>query len=132
MIFVGVASEGATETGPALRGRALPGRCGSCRLGVATGVVARVDGTRTVSSVSVIAAAGERWRMYATGRADGSLEASVCAGSAKLGPAEDGAAAPPPVERGDVKASTVATRGVLLPAASRWFSSVASSGCSLT
>ena len=101
VVFDGVALEGPTATG-VQRFRAdryLKGN-GADVVPVSTGVVARPDGTGSTTSVSVDAAAGERWRVYATRSPDGSgLETSVCSGSRKLagqsGPATATATTPP-------------------------------------
>ena len=86
MIFVGEALEGPTETGvQRFRvDRYLKGT-GPETAAVATGVVARSDGSGSTTSVSVNVNAGERWRIYATKRAHSDvLETSQCAGSGKL------------------------------------------------
>jgi hypothetical protein len=85
VIFVAVAVEGPTATGvQRFRvSRYLKGT-GPGEVAVATGVIRRPDGSGQTTSVSVEAAAGERWRIYATKRADGRLETNQCAGSTKL------------------------------------------------
>lgn len=101
VVFDGVALQGPTATG-VQRFRAdryLKGS-GPNVVPVATGVIARPDGTGSTTSVSVDAAAGERWRVYASRSPDGSgLETSVCSGSRKLagqsGPATATATTPP-------------------------------------
>ena len=86
VIFVGVALEGPTETGiQRFRvDRYLKG-AGPETAAVATGVVARSDGTGSTTSVSVNVKAGERWQVYATKRSGSDvLETNECAGSGKL------------------------------------------------
>lgn len=86
VIFVGVALEGPTPTGvQRFRvDRYLKGT-GPETVAVATGVVARSDGTGSTTSVSVNVSAGERWQIYATKSAKTDvLETSLCAGSGKL------------------------------------------------
>jgi hypothetical protein len=87
VVFDGVALEGPTETGvQRFRVDRYVKGGGPEIVAVATGVVARPDGTGSTTSVSVAAAAGERWRLYAMRRAGGPiLETSVCAGSRRLG-----------------------------------------------
>jgi hypothetical protein len=86
VVFVGVALDGPTETGvQRFRAERYVKGSGPEVVSVATGVIARSDGTGSVTSVSVQAAAGERWRIYGTkGTSGATLETSVCAGSTKL------------------------------------------------
>jgi hypothetical protein len=96
VIFVGVALEGPTPTGiQRFRvDRYLKGT-GPEIEPVATGVVARPDGTGSITSVSVDVKAGERWQVYATKPSESDvLETSECAGSGKL--AFTGAGTPTP------------------------------------
>jgi hypothetical protein len=85
VIFDGVALEGATATGiQRFRvTRYLKGR-GPRVVRVATGNVRRVDGTGSVTSVSVIAARGQRWRIFARGSAWRVVQTNVCDGSRRL------------------------------------------------
>jgi hypothetical protein len=89
VVFIGVALEGPTESGvQRFRVDRYVKGSGADVVAVATGVIARADGTGSTTSVSVEAAADERWRIYATQRVDGvAIETSVCAGSVKLPPA---------------------------------------------
>lgn len=50
---------------------------------VATGVVRKADGSGSVTSVSVLAKRGERWRIFAIRRGT-ILETNVCLGSRRL------------------------------------------------
>jgi hypothetical protein len=85
VIFVGVALQGPTAMGvQRFRvGRYLKGT-GPGEVGVATGVIRRPDGSGETTSVSVEAAAGERWRIYGAMGANGRLETNQCAGSSRL------------------------------------------------
>jgi hypothetical protein len=85
VIFDGVVLEGPTATGiQRFRVlRYLKGR-GPKVVRVATGNIRRADGTGSVTSVSVIAARGQRWRIYARGSAWRVLQANVCDGSRRL------------------------------------------------
>ena len=87
VIFDGVALEGATATGiQRFRvTRYLKGR-GPRVVRVATGNVRRADGTGSVTSVSVIAARGQRWRIFARGSAWRVVQTNVCDGSRRLSP----------------------------------------------
>ena len=99
VIFVGVALEGPTASG-AQRFRVERYEKGAgpqVRL-VSTGVVARTDGTGSTTSVSIEAAAGERWRIFGVQGSRGALDTNVCLGSTKLAdasPAGAGAEATP-------------------------------------
>src|SRR5437867_3289554 len=98
VIFVGVALDGPTETGIQRFqvDRYLKG-AGPETAAVATGVVARPDGTGSTTSVSVDVKAGERWQVYATKRPESDvLETSECAGSGKLAFAGAGTSTPNP------------------------------------
>jgi hypothetical protein len=85
VMFDGVALEGATATGiQRFRVlRYLKGR-GPRVVRVATGNIRRADGTGSVTSVSVIAARGQRWRIYARGSAWRVLQTNICDGSRRL------------------------------------------------
>ena len=85
VIFDGIALEGPTATGiQRFRVlRYLKGR-GPRVVRVATGNIRRADGTGSVTSVSVIAARGQKWRIYARGSAWRVLQTNVCAGSRRL------------------------------------------------
>jgi hypothetical protein len=85
VIFDAVALEGPTATGiQRFRVlRYLKAR-GPRIVRVATGVVRRADGTGSVTSISILAKRGERWRIYARGSARRVLRTSVCDGSRRL------------------------------------------------
>jgi hypothetical protein len=85
VIFDGVALEGPTATGiQRFRVlRYLKGR-GPRVVRVATGNVRRADGTGSVTSVSVIAARGQKWRIFARGSAWRVVQTNVCDGSRRL------------------------------------------------
>ena len=85
VVFVGVALEGATPTGVQRFRvlRYLKGR-GPRVVRVATGNRRRADGTGSVTSVSVIAKRGQRWRIYARGSAWRVLQTNICDGSRLL------------------------------------------------
>jgi hypothetical protein len=87
VIFDAVALEGPTATGiQRFRVlRYLKGR-GPRLVRVATGVVRRPDGTGSVTSISIFAERGQRWRIYARGSARRVLRSSVCDGSRRLRP----------------------------------------------
>ena len=82
VIFDGVALEGPTPTGVQRFRvtRYLKGR-GPKVVRVSTGNIRRPDGTGSVTSVSIIVARGERWRIFAQGSARRVLRTSVCDGS---------------------------------------------------
>jgi len=82
VIFDGVALEGPTATGvQRFRvNRYLKGR-GPRIVRVATGNIRRADGSGSVTSVSIIAARGQRWRIFARGSARRVLRSTVCDGS---------------------------------------------------
>jgi hypothetical protein len=82
VIFDGVALEGPTPTGvQRFRvSRYLKGR-GPMVVRVRTGYVRRADGTGSVTSVSVVAARGQRWRIFARGSPRKILRTTVCDGS---------------------------------------------------
>ena len=82
VIFDGVALEGPTPTGVQRFRvtRYLKGR-GPGVVRVRTGYVRRADGGVLVTSVSVVAARGQRWRIFARGSARKVLQTSVCDGS---------------------------------------------------
>ena len=85
VIFDGVALEGATGTGiQRFRVlRYLKGR-GPAIVRVATGNVRRADGTGSVTSVSVIASRGQKWRIFGRGSARRVVQTNVCDGSRRL------------------------------------------------
>jgi hypothetical protein len=87
VIFDGVALEDATASGiQRFRvTRYLKGR-GPRVIRVATGNIRRADGTGSVTSVSVIAKRGEKWRIYARGSAGRVVQTNVCDGSRRLRP----------------------------------------------
>lgn len=99
VIFLGTALEGPTSTGKQrFRVEEYVKGSGPAVVAVSTGVVRNADGTGSVISVSVVASAGERWRVYASRRADDVLETSVCAGSTHIEAAAARSDAPPPRE----------------------------------
>jgi hypothetical protein len=82
VIFDGVALEGPTATGVQrfrVR-RYLKGR-GPRIVRVATGNIRRADGSGSVTSVSIVVARGQRWRIFARGSSWRVLRTSVCDGS---------------------------------------------------
>jgi hypothetical protein len=81
-IFDGLALEGPTATGVQRFQiiRYLKGR-GPRVVRVSTGHIRRADGSGSVTSVSVVAARGERWRIFARGSPRRVLRTSVCDGS---------------------------------------------------
>ena len=85
VIFDGVALEGPTATGvQRFRvSRYLKGR-GPTIVRVNTGTTRRADGSVTVTSVSIFARKGERWRIFAQGAATKVLRSSLCDGSRRL------------------------------------------------
>jgi len=85
IIFDGVALEAAIATGvQRFRvARYWKGR-GPAVLRVQTGNIRRADGTGSVTSVSIIAKRGERWRIFARGSAQKVLRSTVCDGSRPL------------------------------------------------
>lgn len=87
VIFDGVALEGPTATGiQRFRViRYLKGR-GPRIVRVATGNVRRADGTGSVTSVSIIVARGQRWRIFARGSAWRVVQTNVCDGSRRIRP----------------------------------------------
>ena len=84
VIFDGIALDGPTASGvQRFRvGRYVKGK-GPAVVRVQTGNVRRADGTGQVTSVSIIVAKGQRWRIYARGSAQRVLRTSVCDGSRK-------------------------------------------------
>jgi hypothetical protein len=86
VIFDGVALEGPTATGvQRFRvSRYLKGS-GPRIVRVATGEIRSPDGTGVVTSVSIHALRGERWRIFARGSALRTLRSSICDGSRRLG-----------------------------------------------
>jgi len=82
VIFDGVALEGPTPTGvQRFRvSRYLKGR-GPRVVRVQTGTIRRRDGTGSVTSVSVVAARGQRWRIFARGSVNRVVRTSLCDGS---------------------------------------------------
>ena len=82
VIFDGVALEGPTATGVQRFRvtRYLKGR-GPSIVRVATGTIRRADGSGSVTSVSVVAKRGQRWRIFARGSPRKVLRTSICDGS---------------------------------------------------
>jgi hypothetical protein len=91
VVFEGVALEGATASG---RRRFRVDRYvkggGGDVITVATGVRRHPDGTGVTTSVSVEAAKGERWLVFAAPDESGGLTTSVCEGSRKIAAGEAG------------------------------------------
>jgi hypothetical protein len=85
VIFDGVALDGPTATG-IQRFRVTRYRKGGGPgvVRVSTGNVRRSDGTSTVTSVSILVAQGERWRIFARGKPDRVLQTNLCDGSRRL------------------------------------------------
>lgn len=81
-IFDGVALEGPTPSGiQRFRvTRYLKGR-GPSVVRVNTGNIRRADGTGSITSVSISAKRGQRWRIYARGSSRKVLRTSLCDGS---------------------------------------------------
>ena len=87
VVFDGVVLEGPTAT-VIQRFRVLrylKGR-GPRIVRVSTGVVQRPDGTGSVTSVSIVAKRGERWRIYGRGSASRVVKSTICDGSRRLRP----------------------------------------------
>jgi hypothetical protein len=84
VIFDGVALQGPTATGiQRFRvTRYLKGN-GPQFVRVNTGNIRRADGTRSVTSVSIVVKRGERWRIFAQGKPARVLRTTVCDGSRK-------------------------------------------------
>jgi hypothetical protein len=82
VIFDGVALQGPTATGVQRFRvtRYLKGG-GPQTVRVSTGYVRRADGSGRLTSVSVVAARGQRWRIFARGSARNVLRTSICEGS---------------------------------------------------
>jgi hypothetical protein len=82
VIFDGVALERATATGVQWFRvtRYLKGR-GPRVVRVSTGNKQRADGSGSVTSVSLVAALGQRWRIFSRGSPRKVLRTSVCDGS---------------------------------------------------
>jgi hypothetical protein len=93
LIFDGVALEGPTATGvQRFRvARYLKG-VGPRIVRVQTGTIRRPDGSGSTTSVSLLVTRGERWRIFARGRARRILNTTVCDGSRPLSAARRGAA----------------------------------------
>jgi phosphohistidine phosphatase SixA len=85
VIFDGRALEGPTRSGrQRFRvARYLKGS-GPRVVRVYTGRIRRADGTLILTSISVNADRGQRWRIYARRSASGALRTSVCDGSRRL------------------------------------------------
>jgi hypothetical protein len=85
IIFDGVALQGPTPSGiQRFRvTRYLKAR-GPSVVRVNTGNIRRADGTGSITSVSISAKRGERWRIYARGPSRRVLRTSLCDGSRKL------------------------------------------------
>jgi hypothetical protein len=85
VIFDGVALEGPTATGvqrfKVVRYR--KGR-GPAIVRVQTGTIRRTDGTGSTTSVALYVKRGERWRIFARGKATRVLQSNYCDGSRRL------------------------------------------------
>lgn len=82
VIFDGVAVQGPTATGvQRFRVTRYLKGSGPRVVRVQTGYVRRADGSGSVTSVSVVAAKGQRWRIFARGSARKVLRTSICDGS---------------------------------------------------
>jgi hypothetical protein len=85
VIFVGTALEGPTETGVQRFGiERYEKGSGPDVVPVQTGVIVHPDGSGSLTSVSVEARGGERWRIYGMKRSGGVVETNECDGSTKL------------------------------------------------
>jgi hypothetical protein len=85
VIFEGVALESATATGvQRFRVFRYLKAAGPRIVRVNTWNIRRADGSGSVTSVSIVARRGERWRIYARGSARRILRTSVCDGSRRL------------------------------------------------
>jgi hypothetical protein len=85
VIFDGVALEGPTASGVQRFRVTRYLKAGGPRIvRVATGHIRRADGTGSVTSVSIVAARGQRWRIFARGSARRVLQSNVCDGSRPL------------------------------------------------
>jgi hypothetical protein len=84
VVFDGVALDGPTPTGVQRFRvvRYLKGR-GATVVRVDTGTIRRADGSGTLTSVSVVAERGERWRIFARRTPGSGLRTSLCDGSHK-------------------------------------------------
>jgi hypothetical protein len=95
IVFEGVALEGPTESGrQRFRVEEFAKGGGPRVVRVATGVSEAPDGSATITSVSIRAEAGERWRIYGR-QTGGALETSICDGSVRLATARAGGEVPP-------------------------------------
>jgi hypothetical protein len=85
VIFDGIALEGATPTG-IQRFRVIRYLKGSgpTIVRVRTGYRRARNGERSMTSVSIVVARRERWRIFALGSAGRALNTNVCLGSRKL------------------------------------------------
>jgi hypothetical protein len=85
VIFDGVALQGATAPG-VQRFRVTRYRKGSGPnvVRVRTGNVRRPDGTGSITSVSIVARRGEKWRIFAQRSAPKLLSTTTCDGSRRL------------------------------------------------
>lgn len=85
VIFEGVALEGPTRTGiQRFRVERYTKGKGPEIVRVATGVVRRADGSGSITSVSLVVARGERWRIFARGKPAEVLQTNQCSGSRRL------------------------------------------------
>ena len=82
VVFDGVALEGATATGiQHFRVTRYLKGAGPTTLRVSTGNVRRSDGSRSITSISIVPKRGERWRILARGKPAGLLYTNLCDGS---------------------------------------------------
>jgi hypothetical protein len=85
VILVGTALEDPTATGvQRFQVERYEKGAGAKVARVETGVVARPDGTGSLTSVSIEVKTGERWRIYGLKRPGGVLETNECVGSVRL------------------------------------------------
>jgi hypothetical protein len=85
VVFDGVALEGGTPTGiQRFRVTRYLKGTGPKIVRVDTGNVRRANGTGSITSVSIFARKGERWRIFARGVPTKVLRTNLCDGSRKL------------------------------------------------
>ena len=84
VIFDGTVLEGPTATGiQRFRVNRYLKSSGPRVVRVSTGNIRRADGSGSITSVSIVARRGERWRIFAQGSALRVLRTSLCDGSRK-------------------------------------------------
>jgi hypothetical protein len=85
VIFVAVALDNPTATGvQRFRISRYVKGTGPRIVRVGTGNIRRADGTGSLTSVSIVALRGQRWRIYARGSARRILRSNVCDGSRRI------------------------------------------------